>query len=120
MARGKIPFDVFLYVPNLIGYTRIVCMLIAFAASLRSWKVFLVCYALAFAGDAVDGLAARKFDQSSKFGGVLDGPQAQLATFQEELVKSKLSESGRMRHRSGRPPRVSAARRAAEEEQSGP
>ena len=72
MARGKIPFDVFLYVPNLIGYTRIVCMLIAFAASLRSWKVFLVCYALAFAGDTVDGLAARKFDQSSKFGGVLD------------------------------------------------
>ena len=32
----------------------------------------IVLYILSFVGDLFDGMAARKFDQSSKFGGVLD------------------------------------------------
>ena len=36
------------------------------------WLYAVVLYVASFAGDLVDGLAARKFNQCSKFGGLLD------------------------------------------------
>merc|ERR1711916_318952 len=50
---------VFLYVPNLIGYARIVGMLASFCFAFdRPW-LFLGCYWLSFMLDAADGYAAR-------------------------------------------------------------
>ncbi|CDS11264.1 hypothetical protein LRAMOSA03527 [Lichtheimia ramosa] len=64
--------NVFLYIPNIIGYTRIILA----SASLyyMPWhpKVCTILYCISCLLDAVDGNAARYFDQCSKFGAVLD------------------------------------------------
>lgn len=64
--------DVYVFVPNLIGYGRIVMALAAFVVAFDSPSWFLVLYSLSFILDAADGWAARKLGQSSNFGAVLD------------------------------------------------
>ncbi|GMI44156.1 hypothetical protein TrCOL_g3445 [Triparma columacea] len=71
-------YDVFFYVPQIVGYFRIVCTIWSlylatkFKAGGDYYVQSIVLYMLSFIGDLFDGMAARKFDQSSKFGGVLD------------------------------------------------
>jgi CDP-diacylglycerol--inositol 3-phosphatidyltransferase len=78
-------WPVMLYVPNLIGYFRVGCMVASFyvACGCRGsprdcdvdradWKLAIFLYAMNFAGDVVDGFAARFMGQSSKYGSVLD------------------------------------------------
>jgi len=36
------------------------------------WKKSIICYCCAFMGDVVDGWVARRFNQSSAYGGILD------------------------------------------------
>ncbi|KAI7883257.1 CDP-diacylglycerol--inositol 3-phosphatidyltransferase [Lichtheimia hyalospora FSU 10163] len=64
--------NVFLYIPNIIGYTRII--LASAALYYMPWhpKVCTILYCISCLLDAVDGNAARYFDQCSKFGAVLD------------------------------------------------
>ncbi|KAH9946012.1 phosphatidylinositol synthase [Epithele typhae] len=64
--------NVFLFVPNLIGYSRII--LAAFSLHYMSYhpKYCTVLYSISCLLDAVDGHAARALGQSSKFGAVLD------------------------------------------------
>jgi len=64
--------DVLLYYPNLIGYLRIIAMLASFYYANSDWRLFLALYLTAFGGDVVDGWFARRFNQTSIFGGVLD------------------------------------------------
>jgi len=65
--------SIYLYVPNLIGYVRIIFAFIAFyGEGIGSWEVFVIFYAISYLLDAVDGLAARALNQSSRFGAVLD------------------------------------------------
>jgi CDP-diacylglycerol--inositol 3-phosphatidyltransferase len=77
--------DVLLFYPNIIGYIRIILMILSFyymylssydidnkKKSSGAWKNALICYMIAFIGDVVDGYVARLFNQSSTFGGVLD------------------------------------------------
>lgn len=64
-------WPVVLYIPNLIGYVRIILSAIAFADFTNVWK-FFVYYSIGFVLDAADGLAARKLDQSSHLGAQLD------------------------------------------------
>ncbi len=74
--------DVLVFIPNLIGYTRVVMTLLAYYCALpgdetvflglAGWQVCLVCYSISFIADAIDGMAARHFKQSSDFGAVLD------------------------------------------------
>ena len=47
-------------------------MVLSFYYAVKSWKTSLICYLIAFGGDVIDGYVARKFQQSSKFGGILD------------------------------------------------
>jgi CDP-diacylglycerol--inositol 3-phosphatidyltransferase len=63
---------VFLYVPNIIGYCRIVLCLLSllFMPSRATTSLFL--YGISCLLDAADGYAARYYDQSSQFGAVLD------------------------------------------------
>jgi CDP-diacylglycerol--inositol 3-phosphatidyltransferase len=65
---------VWLYVPNLIGYTRILTGLAAFYYSYDSskWWNFFVLYFISYSLDALDGVAARALKQTSRFGAVLD------------------------------------------------
>ncbi|CAF1031292.1 unnamed protein product [Rotaria sordida] len=63
--------DVLLYIPNLIDYFRI-CLLVLAWYYFDKPIVFLTLYATQALLDAVDGWAARKFNQVSKFGSWLD------------------------------------------------
>mmetsp|Transcript_21048 Transcript_21048/g.47478 ORF Transcript_21048/g.47478 Transcript_21048/m.47478 type:complete len:223 (+) Transcript_21048:219-887(+) len=75
---------VMLYIPNLIGYARIAAMLVSFYLAFgctsptdcdvnrADYKTAVLFYMMNFAGDLVDGYAARALDQCSKYGGVLD------------------------------------------------
>lgn len=64
---------VFFYVPNVIGYVRLVLIGLAFYVALDAPVLFFVLYSLSYGVlDWVDGLAARLLDQRSRFGAALD------------------------------------------------
>ncbi|XP_012287986.1 CDP-diacylglycerol--inositol 3-phosphatidyltransferase [Orussus abietinus] len=64
--------NIFLFVPNIIGYGRIILALISFYFMPRNYVIASWCYIISGLLDAVDGHAARYFNQSTKFGGMLD------------------------------------------------
>lgn len=64
--------NIYLYIPNLIGYTRIILTIWAIYNAFISWETFVVCYSVGAILDLFDGMAARRFNQSTKFGAVLD------------------------------------------------
>lgn len=66
------PTAVFFYVPNLIGYTRVLLTAYSLAVAQTSPRASVACYALSFVCDYFDGFFARWFDQCSNFGAVLD------------------------------------------------
>ena len=76
----RTPSAVFFYVPNLIGYLRIMCTVVSLLImdsnlsnpKPNNWKISVILYLCSFVGDMFDGMAARHFDQSSTFGAVLD------------------------------------------------
>nr|ALS04854.1 CDP-diacylglycerol--inositol 3-phosphatidyltransferase-like protein [Pseudodiaptomus poplesia] len=64
--------NVFMFVPNLIGYGRIFLALLSFWFMPTNYVLASWCYILSGLLDAVDGHAARMLGQSSKFGAMLD------------------------------------------------
>jgi CDP-diacylglycerol--inositol 3-phosphatidyltransferase len=67
--------DVLFFIPNLIGYFRVVSTLSALTLMIAmpsAWLSAILLYLLSFILDLFDGLAARKFQQTSTFGGLLD------------------------------------------------
>ena len=66
--------SVFFFIPNIIGYVRIVTGLASlhFAFDSARWPWFVGLYLFSYALDAVDGVAARALKQTSRFGAVLD------------------------------------------------
>lgn len=64
--------NVYLFIPNLIGYSRVV--LAGFALYYMPYypKACTLLYGISCLLDAVDGMAARALGQTSKFGAVLD------------------------------------------------
>ena len=66
--------NVWLFVPNLIGYARFLFLLWSLFHVLRaeSTHLFLALYAASYLLDAADGPAARSLQQTSRFGAVLD------------------------------------------------
>lgn len=67
--------SVLLFIPNLIGYARVLAALASFvvmSAFPDFWAVGVGLYLASFVGDLFDGLLARKLDQCSTFGSVLD------------------------------------------------
>lgn len=69
---AKQPRDVFLFFPNLIGYGRVISAIVSFFIMDKHPIYFTFLYSISCLLDAVDGYAARRFNQSSKFGAVLD------------------------------------------------
>nr|XP_057905527.1 CDP-diacylglycerol--inositol 3-phosphatidyltransferase [Doryrhamphus excisus] len=64
--------NIFLFVPNLIGYARIILALLAFfLMPCCPWSA-CSCYLLSALLDAFDGHAARALNQSTRFGAMLD------------------------------------------------
>ncbi|XP_067635934.1 CDP-diacylglycerol--inositol 3-phosphatidyltransferase [Eurosta solidaginis] len=64
--------NVFAFIPNLIGYARIVLALVAFWFMSTNYAIAGWCYVISALLDAVDGHAARAFNQSTRFGAMLD------------------------------------------------
>jgi len=81
---------VFLFIPNLIGYGRILSTAYAFAICFHSHAQAAFFYTLGQALDAVDGVAARRFGQSTKFGAVLDMLTDRMSTAVLLVVLSHL------------------------------
>lgn len=64
--------NIFIFVPNIIGYARIVLAIISFYFMPTNYIIACTCYIVSALLDAFDGHAARYFDQSTKFGAMLD------------------------------------------------
>jgi CDP-diacylglycerol--inositol 3-phosphatidyltransferase len=67
--------DVLIYIPNLIGYGRVLAALGSFVVMVvwpDQYLLAVLLYLTNFIGDLVDGWAARRWRQTSSFGGVLD------------------------------------------------
>jgi len=64
--------NVFLFVPNLIGYTRVILAAVSLHYMSYHPKYCTITYCISCLLDAVDGQAARALNQTSKFGAVLD------------------------------------------------
>lgn len=66
------PSKIFFFVPNLIGYARMVCSIVSYLVARDYPALCLVLYTASFILDAADGMAARALDQCSHFGAILD------------------------------------------------
>ncbi|RSH94850.1 CDP-diacylglycerol-inositol 3-phosphatidyltransferase [Saitozyma podzolica] len=72
LATTTVDENVFLFVPNLIGYSRVILAAISLFFMPIHPKFCTVLYTISCLLDAVDGQAARALGQASKFGAVLD------------------------------------------------
>lgn len=64
--------DVMLYIPNKIGYVRVLTMVLSLFFMPRYPTVTTIVYGISCLLDALDGTMARKYDQCSQLGAVLD------------------------------------------------
>ncbi|ORX42144.1 CDP-diacylglycerol--inositol 3-phosphatidyltransferase [Piromyces finnis] len=63
---------VYMFMPNLIGYTRVILAFLSFLFLPCCPITAMTCYSLSCILDALDGTAARRYNQCSQFGAVLD------------------------------------------------
>ncbi|CAM8976053.1 unnamed protein product [Rhodiola kirilowii] len=75
---GKL--SVYLYIPNIIGYIRVLMNILAFAICFSNKILFSALYFISFVCDGIDGWCARKFNQVSTFGAVLDMVTDRIST----------------------------------------
>ncbi|KAG5476833.1 hypothetical protein CUR178_04019 [Leishmania enriettii] len=66
------PTKIFYFVPNIIGYARMVASIAAYMVARDCPPLCLALYTASFALDTADGMAARALDQCSHFGAILD------------------------------------------------
>ncbi|CAO1423250.1 unnamed protein product [Diamesa hyperborea] len=64
--------NIFYFIPNLIGYARIILAIVSFYFMPTNYIISSWCYIISVLLDALDGHAARHFNQSTKFGAMLD------------------------------------------------
>jgi len=69
---GECCDNVYLFIPNVIGYARVVLMLVGFYYMPTCYVTAGTCYLLSQLLDAFDGHAARAYNQCTKYGAVLD------------------------------------------------
>jgi len=72
MARFPTKLSVVLSVPNLIGYVRVILAFVAFYYAYDRPVIAGVSYVVSALLDAFDGMAARRLNQGTEFGAVLD------------------------------------------------
>ncbi|KAK7517499.1 CDP-alcohol phosphatidyltransferase-domain-containing protein [Phyllosticta citriasiana] len=64
--------NIFMFIPNQIGYSRIVLAIASLYYMPLHPRTCSLLYSISCLLDALDGVAARRFQQSTKFGAVLD------------------------------------------------
>lgn len=80
MTQLAKPKDVFFFIPNLIGYFRVLTAILSFLTMKNHPIRTMILYGISGFLDAFDGYAARKFDQGTRFGAVLDMVTDRCAT----------------------------------------
>ncbi|KAL2905294.1 CDP-diacylglycerol--inositol 3-phosphatidyltransferase 1 [Bienertia sinuspersici] len=79
--RSKLRMStIYLYVPNIIGYIRVLMNCVAFGICFSHKGLFSVLYFVSFVCDGIDGWFARKLNQVSTFGVVLDMVTDRIST----------------------------------------
>ncbi|KAK6927297.1 CDP-alcohol phosphatidyltransferase [Dillenia turbinata] len=78
--KKETPLSVYLYVPNIIGYVRVLMNCVGFALCFSNKKLFSALYFISFVCDGLDGYFARKLNQVSTFGAVLDMVTDRIST----------------------------------------
>jgi len=66
------PWEILLFVPNLVGYVRIGVVIAALTAGTSHAELVVWLFIICFVLDFVDGLLARRLNQTSGFGALLD------------------------------------------------
>ncbi|XP_068656712.1 CDP-diacylglycerol--inositol 3-phosphatidyltransferase 1-like [Aristolochia californica] len=96
MAKKSTPrtLGVYLYIPNIIGYIRVILNCVAFGQCFYNKKLFAILYFISFVGDGLDGWFARKFNQVSTFGAVLDMVTDRVSTACLLVVLSQIYRPG--------------------------
>lgn len=74
------PRDIFFFIPNIIGYVRVATALLSFMTMKNHPIYTVVLYGVLGFLDAFDGWAARKYNQGTRFGAVLDMVTDRCAT----------------------------------------
>ncbi|KAG0553707.1 hypothetical protein M758_12G033300 [Ceratodon purpureus] len=72
MADLPTDWPIYLYIPNLIGYARVIANSVAVSVAFTNKTVFATLYLISFICDELDGRFARVLNQRSTFGAVLD------------------------------------------------
>ncbi|KAG7661730.1 PIS1 [[Candida] subhashii] len=72
--------DIFFFIPNLIGYFRIITAILSFICMKNHPIYTLIFYGISGFLDAFDGYAARRYNQGTRFGAVLDMVTDRCAT----------------------------------------
>uniref|UniRef100_A0A2P2L9T7 CDP-diacylglycerol--inositol 3-phosphatidyltransferase n=3 Tax=Rhizophora mucronata TaxID=61149 RepID=A0A2P2L9T7_RHIMU len=86
--------SVYLYIPNIVGYIRILMNCFAFAICFSNKRLFCILYFISFVCDGIDGWCARKFDQVSTFGAVLDIVTDRISTASLLVMLSQVYRPG--------------------------
>jgi CDP-diacylglycerol--inositol 3-phosphatidyltransferase len=72
MTRDPLAENIFFFIPNVIGYFRVILALVSFYYMPDDHIAASIAYILSAFLDAFDGYAARALNQSTKFGALLD------------------------------------------------
>ncbi|EFJ27559.1 hypothetical protein SELMODRAFT_411677 [Selaginella moellendorffii] len=83
-------WPIYLYVPNLIGYARILINITAFAICFSHKALFVALYFFSFVCDYFDGRFAQLLNQRSTFGAVLDMVTDRVSTAALLVILSHL------------------------------
>lgn len=70
--KNKLDYRVLFFIPNIIGYLRVIGFLIALYLIELSPLLAFISYGIAAFLDAIDGVLARRLNQISRFGTILD------------------------------------------------
>ncbi|GMH17855.1 hypothetical protein Nepgr_019696 [Nepenthes gracilis] len=85
---------IYLYIPNIIGYLRVLMNCLAFALCFSHKGLFVILYFTSFVCDALDGWFARKFNQVSTLGAVLDMVTDRISTACLLVILSQIYRPG--------------------------
>ncbi|MEN2497137.1 MAG: MCM DNA helicase complex subunit [Marteilia pararefringens] len=93
--KSRRPRDILLYIPNIIGYVRLILFFISIYLIINKCFFGILIYSLAAYLDSWDGYYARKYNQTTLFGSVFDmvldrtstiGLQIAILTFYPSLA----------------------------------
>ena len=90
--------NVYLFVPNVIGYVRVLLTIASYYYFFDAPVLFLIFYTVAFVLDGVDGHAARYFNQCTRFGAVFDMITDRAATAGLVVLLTHLQPPGLAAH----------------------